>query len=179
MSNIKIKQFQLFKIEGNKINTEEINPALNALLSYKPEGAALRYDIQTRLSKAVDKALKEFGEQHKSLLEELSVKKKVKLKNNNEFETHLEIIEATDKNKTEELIIEIDEQKVKGKKIIGAVYDLGNKKEEFNKRFIDLLGVEIELDCYPLKLSRFDKEKNLPAEINFGALDDFIIDDLQ
>lgn len=187
MSNITIKQFQLFKTDKDGIHLEEITPALKALLNYKPEGAAFKYDIQIKLSKAIDKALRDFSEQHKSLLDELSVKKKVKLRNKKEFETQSEIIDAKEKSKAdknfkydpEDIIIEIDGVKVRGEKILGNNYDLSDKKEEFNKRFIDLLNVEIELNCYPLKLSRFDKEKSIPEELDFAVLEDYIIDDLQ
>ncbi|MBI1936651.1 MAG: hypothetical protein HYS25_00860 [Ignavibacteriales bacterium] len=179
MSNIKIKHYQLFKHTANGIEISEKNPALQALLTHKAEGVSLRYDIQRKLSKSIEKALSDFSAEHKSLLEELSTNKKIKLKSGDELETKMEIINATEQSKVDEIIAEIDGTTVKGEKIIGVVYDLGDKKEEFNKRLIELLNLEIELECNPIKLSKLDKEKCLPAEIDFGVLDDFITDDLQ
>jgi hypothetical protein len=179
MDNIKIKQNQLFKItpEGF-IEIGIMNPALSALLNFKPSGAALRYDIQRRLTIAVNKALTDFSELRKGLLEELSVKKKVKLKSGNEFDSYSQIIDETSDSNTEDLILEIDGKKIKGKKILSEQYDLSENIEEFNKRFIELINIEIELDCKQISLTKLDAEKSLPVEIDFRALENFIIDDL-
>ena len=103
MSNIKIKQNQLFKVtpEGF-VELGIMNPALSALLNFKPSGAALRYDIQRRLTISVNKALTDFSELRKGLLEELSVKKKVKLKSGKEFDSYLQVIDENSYSKAED-----------------------------------------------------------------------------
>jgi hypothetical protein len=179
MGNIKIKQNQLFKITSEGILEIGImNPSLSALLNFKPAGAALRYDIQRRLTISVNKALTDFSELRKGLLEELSIKKKIKLKSGNEFDSYSQVIDENSDSKAEDLISEIDGKKIKGKKILSEQYDLGKNIEEFGKRLTELINLEIELDCKRISLTKLDAEKSLPVEIDFRVLENFIIDDI-
>jgi hypothetical protein len=179
MDNIKIKQNQLFRITPEGIlEIGIINPALSALLNFKPSGAGLRYDIQRRLTISVNKALTDLSELRKGLLEELSIKKKVKLKSGKEFDSYLQVIDENSDSKAEDLILEIDGKKIKGKKILSEQFDLGKNIEEFNKRFTEFINLEIELDCKQISLKKLDAEKSLPLEIDFRVLESFIIDDI-
>lgn len=178
MNKITIKHYQLFEIKNGLISLEKINKALKSLLELKIKKAGLQYDVRIRLGKAIDKALNDFQELRKSLCEELSAKKKVKMVSGNEFETFFAVIDAKEKYDPKDLIAEIDGQKVEGNKILANIYDLDSNKEEFDRRFYELINLGIELDCYPIKLSKLDAEED-SSNLDLIALENFIIDDRQ
>ncbi|NJD23349.1 MAG: hypothetical protein FIA82_11890 [Melioribacter sp.] len=70
----------------------------------------------------------------------------------------------------------INGTEAEGRKILDNSYDLGDKMEEFQKQLDELLNMEIELECYPIKLSKLEAEADC-SQLNFGALEDFIDDD--
>lgn len=174
--NISIKQFQLFQVTEEAVNINLLNPVIETLLQFNAEKAGLRYDLQIRLTKAIEKAVKEFHEQRIKLCEELSEKKNVEFKDGRKEDVLYEVVDADEKADVNNLIVKINDVKVKGKKTLSAAYDLTKNKEEFEKRFIELLNMEIELDCKKIKLSKLDDEKD-SSILNFIALENFIIDD--
>lgn len=176
MSNITVKHFQLFATSDKGLNLQAINPHVQVLASLPAAGAGLRYDLHVKLTKAIEKAVKEFHEQRIKLCEELSEKKSIEYKDGRKEETLFEIIDADEKADGNNLIVKINDEKVEGKKILSQAYDLSKNKEEFDKRFVELLNLEIELDCKKIKLSKLDAEKDSSA-LDFRALENFIIDD--
>lgn len=173
MDYLKIKYAQLF-MSGN---IQIINPELKKLIEFPAKHAGLKYDISAKLGKAVQKALEEFEKLRTEKLIELAIKKKVLVKGAKEpVETQSTIIEATDKTPDAELIIEINGEKVKEKKMLGNSFDLGEKMEGFTKYLNELVDTEIELNCYPIKLSKLEQEADC-SSLSFIALDAFIKDD--
>lgn len=186
MSKIKIKQFQLFGIgKEGAVELNKLNPNVEALITFPAKNAGLKYDIDIKLNKAVAKAVTEFHEQHKKLLEDASTVKKVEFKNGKKEETRFKIVELSEdeyKNFKQDalyniLIVSIDGKEVETPKRISAIgeYDIA-AREEFNKRWLDLLNLEIELDCWQIKLSKLEKDADA-SMLNFAALEAFITDD--
>ncbi|MFA5803702.1 MAG: hypothetical protein WC879_03570 [Melioribacteraceae bacterium] len=172
MSKLKIKYFNLFEA-GDIL---KMNNGLEKLISFPAKSAALKYDLSIKLAKAAGKAIQDFDEMRVKLLNELSRKKMVLLNGaKEEIETKLKIIDAPKDAGEESLIKMIDGNEVKGKKVLENSYDLGDKMEEFQKQLNELLNMEIELECYPIKLSKLDAEDC--TDLNFAALGSFIDDD--
>lgn len=180
MSNIKIKFVQLFAVEpGKGLNIQQINPEIEALINLKAKSAQLKYDLQSKLSKAIDKALKEFDELRLKVIKENSHQHEVEFEDGTK-ETINYVLEPMDEEEYKNLT---DEQR---KKVIAVVdgtagpmkiknaYDV---TEDFQPKFNELLNVEIELNCYPIKLSRLNAEEDC-SSLNFAALENFIHDDL-
>ena len=172
MSRIKIKSFQLFQ----PADINQLSEPLIKLISFPAKGGGLKYDLSIKLAKAVEKAAKEFQEFRINLLEEMAFEKIIMLKGaEREIKTKFAIIDASKETKDENLIKIVDGDEVKGKKILGSNYDLGAKLAEFQKQINDQLNAEIELDCYPIKLTKLDKEDC--SDLDFIALESFISDD--
>lgn len=172
MSVIKIKYFQLFEA----VNLQNVNKDLAKLIFFPAKSAALKYDISIKLAKEVYKEIKEFHEFRMKLLEELAVTKKVLLHGaKDDIETKFTIVDAPKDAPKDSLIKIIDGTEVKEKKVLGQSYDLGDNMEKYQKQLDEILNKEIELECYPIKLSKLENEDC--TDLNFVALESFIDDD--
>lgn len=181
MSNIKIKFVQLFAVDAEKgLQLNKINPDIDALINLKAKSAQLRYDLQSKLGKAVDKLIKKFEEERMKLLDSCSYKKEVEFEDGTkktinyavENVSEEEYAALTDEQR-KQIIFSIDGEVVGPKKIENR-YDV---TDEFPEKFTELLNVEDELSCYPIKLSRLNAEEDC-SSLNFAALENFIYDDL-
>ena len=174
MSLVTIKQFRLFEINENGVQIEKVNEFLEALINLKVEKAALRYDLQVKLAKAVEKAVAEFHEQRKKLLEDLAVKKTVTLFDGSNQESDKIVVDAKEDSPESSLVVKINDEPVEGKKILSDNYDVD--LPEFFKKLGEVLDLDIPLECYPIKLSRLNME-NI-GDLNMRALEPFLLDDL-
>lgn len=171
MNKIKIKFIQLFAFEDGLINIFKLNNSLNTLLTYKAKKAALKYDIEIKLKKAVDKALTDFEQLRVSLCKELSNIKKITFKNGGEEETYYKVEPLSEKNKREnDYVCKVNGVDFEGE--ISQQYDIVDMNE-FDKRIKELLMTEIELDCYPIDLSKLEAEGEI-KDIEFTGLENFI-----
>ena len=188
----KVKHIQLFHIEPNevkglpgKLDLGKNNQSLMELLNFKAKSAALNYDIDIRLREAVVKATQEFHIQHKKLLEDCSIKKKIKFVNDNEIETFYKIVEVTEEDfkklsmehKKDLIIDSVDGNPIETISRLSPDngYDIKDI-DDFNKRFNELLDHEIELICYPIKISKLELEPDC-SMLNFAQLKPFLKDD--
>lgn len=163
MSKIKIKFIQLFGVDAaNGLNINQVNPQIDALINLPAKGAQLRYDLQSKLGKAIEKAFKEFEEERRKLLELCSLKKEVEFEDGEKKTIGYAVEKMSEEEYTaltedqrKKVIHMIDGQEVGPHKIENR-YDV---TEEFHGKFNELLNVEIELNCYPIKLSRIVNEE--------------------
>lgn len=176
MDKIKVNFIQLFNPE----NIQEPSPALNGLINFSAKRASLKYDLGIRLNKAVNSARKDFESMRRKLCEDNSRVKEIEFVSGKEIETMMKIVDAEEGIKTnaDMLIAKIDGFEIDGEKnkVIGASYDIIDM-DEFNKQFFELLTTEIELDCYPVKLSKLELEQDC-STLDFTNLAPFIENDL-
>jgi len=170
MSKIKVKFFHLF----NPQKIQEMNTALLELINFKAKRAALKYDLNIKLNKAVANALKDFEEMRKKLCEDNSVSRIIELKSGHKTLTSMKIVETADEKNENRLIAKIDGVEVEGNKVVGDSFDIKDM-DEFDRQFRELLETEIELDCYPIKLSKLEMEEDCSV-LNFIPLEPFIED---
>lgn len=138
-----------------------LNPALVSFITMGPRHSGLKYDIEIRLSKAIDQELKNFDESRTSLCES--------------FAEETEYINAEGKTIKTKFIVKTDAD---GKQSEEKGYNIPeDKKEEFNKRFIELLENKVELNCNKIKLSKLENENDVSSQ-NFRYLEPFIQDDM-
>lgn len=150
---MKVKLYQLVNKEMNGVNPDLIN-----LMTFEAKNAGLRYDIQTKLAKAVIKEYKNLQEAREALCRSLAVEKEVTIDG--------EVVKTP-------FIIEEKE----GVKTITQTYDIPIENEdEFNRQLMELLQNEVELHCYPISLRKLDLEPDT-SKLNFAALESFIVDD--
>lgn len=193
---ITIKQGELFVYDPQMrlLKIDAVNQSLLQLLQFKAKSAHLKYDIEVKLRKAVQKALEEVGEQNKNLLELHSKKTKVKI-GSKEFDTPFKVLSKKEheKNKAEaeaaakekgyeyqSIGNEVNIDGVNGKPtknmiMLEGVYNLENK-EAYQKELLAAMEVEVTLDCFKLRLSLLNNEDC--SKLDFEALEKFIEDDI-
>lgn len=169
MSKIKIKFQQL--LEPNKPG---LNKELNKFIQFPAKHANLKYDLNLKLSKAIVLAFEDYETLRQKLCEENSKERTVVFQNGKEIKTRMIISDAPADTDKDLLIATVDGDEVKGK-IIGDRYDIIDQ-DNFDKLFGELLLTDIELNAYPIKLSRLEAEDDC-SSINFAALEPFIFDD--
>jgi len=182
MSKLKIKNFQLLTMDEKGIRPYE--RALK-FCGFPAKSAALRYDLGIKLQNAIVEEYQNFEKMRVEVLKELCINKKVVLKNEkgeqNEIDTKQKIVDAPKEHKGD-FVFRIDGKEVEGKKIISNEFDLGDNRKEFDKRFAELLELDVELNCYPIKLSKLEADDNFSAwldenEITLAQLEPYIEDD--
>lgn len=169
MAQIKIKFADLF----SPGDFRKLQSGLESLLKFKARSAALKYDIEIKLNKAVTKAIQEFEDLRTSLCREHSNVKTIINPDGTKEDTYY-VIEPVKEKDPEQEIVRVDGTELQG--VIAPRYDIKDM-QEYSKRFKDLLETEIELDCYPVKLSKLEAEEDLSG-IDFSSLEKFIINDM-
>jgi hypothetical protein len=75
MANVKTKAARLFSTNKNGlIELHQLNTELGKLINLKTKNAALKYDVNIKLAKAVQKALSDFQDIHKKAIETVEIK---------------------------------------------------------------------------------------------------------
>lgn len=175
MEKIKLKFIDLFTVENGELVISRTNTALQSLLNFKAKSAALKYNIEIKINKAVKKAIEEFEELRNSLCREHSILKKIINADGLTEETYYIFEPVKDDTKKDNgIIVTLEGGDTKG--IIIPQYDIKDM-DGFNKEFVELLNTKVELDCYPISLSKLETEKDT-SSIDFAALENFIMNDL-
>lgn len=193
---IKCKFQDLFDKSIHDTGGMQINKGLDSLFAFKAKNAGLNYDIKTRLLKAVNERLAEFTASLTELQKSYAINKEVEFEDGKKEKTNLRLIDVPkleekkakhSKENTEQklnLIISVNNKSVKTKEVLGQIidttsYDVPKEKiEEMTKQINELLETEIELSCYPIKLSKLNAEEDT-SSIAFEYLDLFINNDVE
>jgi hypothetical protein len=96
MGIIKIKRIELFDMSSSGINVYGKNSNVLKFISMQVKEVDNIYTLQIKLQKSFLKAFQEASELRVKLLESSSYKKKVLLKNGEEIETYIKIVDVED-----------------------------------------------------------------------------------
>jgi hypothetical protein len=135
-----------------------LHPELVKFLNFNAKHAGLRYDLQSKLAKAVVKEVESLQEQRVKLCEAYSIEKEIEIDG--------------EKKKTKLVVVEKD-----GKLVEGDKYDIPQEKNaDFDRELNELLDNEVEISAYPISLKKLESEADTSA-LNFFYLEPFIKDD--
>ena len=148
MSKITTKRFRLFNVdERGVVDVFSQNKVVVILIMLKVKAVGLIYDLQTRLKKAFIKAHEEALELRKTILEECSIKKKIKFKNDNEIETFLKIVDVKEAvGKMEKALSEMRNEKASATIIKSAEENVANYKKLLSDKGLDELSKPLLID---------------------------------
>lgn len=180
---IKLKEILAVNEFGGTVHNQ-INYELLKLINLPVKNGGLKYDLQTKLGKAVNKEFDEYTEARLKYGKEMAVEKEIELANGRVYKTQNKIAEVKDKTGLK-LLTDSNGfvKKINGKDVgnimMGEmnVLDItADKKDEFDKHLSEMIENEIELSCHPIKLSRLIQYADC-SELDFSVLEKFIIDD--
>jgi Glu-tRNA(Gln) amidotransferase subunit E-like FAD-binding protein len=173
--SIKLKYFQLLFFNGNT-GSFALYPDIEKFLGASFKNALLKYHVQVKLSKEIERAVNEFYEQRKMIFENFAVKKTVKLKDGQTIETFDRLVQVQEWH--DNPVVEVDGKKLDEPMALSGLYDIPNEKlPEINKQIAELVNSEIELNVNKISLRKLAEEDC--SEFNFNILEPFIEEDTE
>lgn len=161
-----------------------LKPAIENLLAMPIKKQQQNYDVSSRFKNAVNAVIKEYDEQRISMLAAHSSEKEIEFKSGKKLKTKFKLIEAA--KDAEDYVVKIDGKKSPTKMAVKEnhydVIDLA----ALTAAHEELMNVEVDFNCYKLKLSRFEGEElawkdasGNVRNVSLGDLEIFIENDLE